>query len=298
MPNSSPPGPNYLTLFFRLIGFIALGLVIYVGIGLMLQSSMRMNSGSSIRLLQFIGILCLYLVPAWLFCWSLGKDPLEFLKLKTYPVLLYFLAAFLLLFISEPLISFASQLNEQLSLPESMKGLEEGMRKSEQEAKKLADAMLKDHSLVALLGNLTVISLLTAIGEEVLFRGLLQQLLIRWLGRIHAGIWLSAFLFSFFHFQFFGFLPRLLMGAVLGYLFLTSRSLWTAIFFHMMNNALYILIRHFELDKSSIGIFSESYEFPWFIIVLSASLSIAVLLWLHKKNILHGNRLEESVQHH
>jgi membrane protease YdiL (CAAX protease family) len=84
---------------------------------------------------------------------------------------------------------------------------------------------------------LICIAVVPAIFEEYLFRGALQPLFAKWTGNIHAGIWISAFLFSFVHFQFFGLIPRMLLGALFGYLLIWSGSIYTAILGHFINNA-------------------------------------------------------------
>jgi len=89
---------------------------------------------------------------------------------------------------------------------------------------------------------LFVIALLAALSEELFFRGILQKVLIECIHNKHIGVWLAAIIFSAFHMQFFGFLPRMLMGVYLGYLFLWSGSLWPGIFAHFLNNGMAVFI--------------------------------------------------------
>ena len=102
-----------------------------------------------------------------------------------------------------------------------------------------------------LLINLLVLAILPAIGEELTFRGVLQQLLYGQLSTLnvqrstlnnHLAVWVTAFIFSFIHFQFYGFIPRLLLGALLGYALLWSGNIRYSMIMHATNNALSVLL--------------------------------------------------------
>jgi membrane protease YdiL (CAAX protease family) len=99
-----------------------------------------------------------------------------------------------------------------------------------------------------LLVNFMMIAILPAIGEEFLFRGVLQRLFINWTRNAHVGILVSAFLFSFIHFQFYGFVPRFLLGLYFGYLMFWSASIWVPVAAHLINNGMAVLYYHFA-DK-------------------------------------------------
>ena len=85
--------------------------------------------------------------------------------------------------------------------------------------------------------TLVIVALLPAACEELAFRGVIQPLVAKWTNNIHAAVWMAAFLFSAIHLQFHGFLPRMILGAGLGYLVVYSGSLWPAIAAHFFNNA-------------------------------------------------------------
>ena len=123
-----------------------------------------------------------------------------------------------------------------------LNGIEIWMKNSEEKAKVLTDAFTEGDSLGVLFLNLIVIALLAALSEELFFRGVLQKVLIECTRNKHLGVWIGAIIFSAFHMQFYGFLPRMLMGAFLGYLFLWSGSLWLGIFAHFINNGMAVLI--------------------------------------------------------
>lgn len=145
------------------------------------------------------------------------------------------------LLLSGPFIELLDNWNRQLALPAGLKSVEQWMLESERQIAALTARLLNTGSAGGLLLNLFQIALLAGVCEELLFRGVIQKIMIRWTGNLHAGVWIAAIIFSAIHLQFFGFLPRLFLGAVLGYLFALSGTLWTAIIAHVANNALVIL---------------------------------------------------------
>ena len=144
-----------------------------------------------------------------------------------------------------PLVQLTYWLNKQLALPNWMGAMEE-------RTGGLIQALLVMDSPAELIFTLVVIALAPAIGEELLFRGIVQQQVSRWWGRPVLAIWITAILFSLIHFQFAGFLPRMLLGAGLGYLFLWTRSLWAPIAGHFAINAAQVLaVYFFKVDVES-----------------------------------------------
>ena len=129
-----------------------------------------------------------------------------------------------------------------------------------------------------------LIALIPAIGEELLFRGVLQQLFTKWTGEAHLAIFISAFLFSAIHLQFFGFLPRFVLGLVLGYMFYWSKNLWLPILAHFTNNAFAIIFNyHFVADKIQIDFLNEETSVNISAALISL-LAVALLMFLLHKN--------------
>src|SRR5690606_2422366 len=111
------------------------------------------------------------------------------------------------------------------------------MKVQELQMEKITEKILQVTSFSGLLLNLLVIAIIPAIGEELLFRGCLQPVFHRWTKNIHIAIWITAIIFSAIHVQFYGFIPRMLMGAVFGYMLYWGRSIWLPIIAHFINNA-------------------------------------------------------------
>ena len=118
-----------------------------------------------------------------------------------------------------PLINVMAWLNEGVALPESMAGFEQILAEMEESAQKLTMAIAGTTSVPVLLINILIIALLPALGEEMIFRGLLLPILRKWTGNAHVAVWVSAILFSAHHLQFYGILPRLVLGELIGYIF-------------------------------------------------------------------------------
>ena len=115
------------------------------------------------------------------------------------------------------------------------------MRQWEELAEQLTQTLLSSDRIDILLANLFVVAILAALTEECFFRGTLQRILSRFHAKPHVVIWTAAILFSAFHLQFYGFFPRMLLGAYFGYLLLWSRSIWLPIFAHFINNAIAVI---------------------------------------------------------
>jgi membrane protease YdiL (CAAX protease family) len=123
-----------------------------------------------------------------------------------------------------------------MHLPSAFSAMETWMKNSEAKAAEMTDVFTKGTTVGVLLLNLFVVAFMAAFSEELFFRGMLQKVLIECFKNKHIGIWIGAIFFSAFHMQFYGFLPRMLMGAYLGYLFVWSGSIWPGMIAHFINN--------------------------------------------------------------
>lgn len=141
-----------------------------------------------------------------------------------------------------PLINFLAEWNSSLTLPESLSGIESWIRGMEADAEALIRIFLSMDSIGDLIFNLLLIAIIPAIAEEVFFRGTMQPLILKVVKNYHVAIWITAFLFSFFHMQFLGFVPRMILGAVFGYAAHWSGTLLLPMIGHLINNGLAVII--------------------------------------------------------
>ncbi|WP_294083424.1 CPBP family intramembrane glutamic endopeptidase [Proteiniphilum sp. UBA5384] len=185
-------------------------------------------------------------LPAYFIVALTQEYPVDYLKLRPNgkmgeEVLLAILAFIFSYFLA----SFLAQWNKGMELPSSMRQVEQLFRSMEDAALETTDLLLSGKTIGRLLLNLVIVGGLAAVSEEMFFRGALQQFIQEKFSNGHGAVWITALVFSLVHFQFYGFLPRLLLGALLGYLFLYTQNLWAPIIFHFINNALVVVLHYF-----------------------------------------------------
>lgn len=192
------------------------------------------------------------------------------------------IVALALMFVSIPVTTTLTTWNEGMHLGGAFSGIEKWMKELEETAQALTDKMANVDTIGGLLLNLLIIALIPAVGEEMTFRGVLQQSLTRRMNP-HIAIILSAAIFSFFHFQFFGFFPRLFLGILLGYMFYITGSLWTSILMHFVNNGAAVTLYYL----GNIGVIEDAEHWGetqnvW-LIVASAVMTLGLIIWSWRK---------------
>ena len=190
-----------------------------------------------LRILQTCFQLGGFLLPAIFFLWMFGAKAVSkyMNRLPKSTWMLVPLITILSLPIMEVLINF----NERLIPADSTWGA--ALREQEALAEKLMSQLLSMESPAELILMLFIAAVVPALAEEFLFRGLIQNQLSKWTKNVHLGIWLSAILFSAIHMQFLGFLPRLALGALFGYLVIHTGSIWTGVLAHFLHNGVSVL---------------------------------------------------------
>jgi membrane protease YdiL (CAAX protease family) len=247
------------------------------------------------KLLQLFSALGLFIVPPLLYGLFTSKHPVESLGLSKVAVPLNYVLIVVLMVVLTPFLSWVIELNAGLVLPDFLSDIEAWMRSGESKAEGLTKAFLTFDGIGSLLLVMVIVAIVPAIGEELLFRGVLQKIMISWTKNPHAGIWIAAFLFSALHLQFFGFFPRLLLGALFGYLFLWSNALWLPILGHFINNGSVVMASYFypelinDTDFSFFGAGNGSLA----IYLLSFIFTLAILFSIWKLN-----RKEKSSEAH
>ena len=202
----------------------------------------------ALKWVQLIQTAALFLLPPFLMAFLWTKQPLEWLKLKS-ETRGYGLWAIFLMLIALPAINLVGYFNQQMSLPAFLEPLEQWMKTAEANAAHLTEQFLSVTTFDGLIINILLMALLPAVAEELTFRGVLQNLFevkdetLKKKGkRVHLAIWCTAILFSAIHMQFYGFLPRMLMGALFGYALVWTGSLWIPILMHFTNNAMAVIL--------------------------------------------------------
>jgi membrane protease YdiL (CAAX protease family) len=184
--------------------------------------------------------------------------------------------------------------NSLLVLPEFLSGLESWMESMEQQMLELTKFLTDFQSIPELLMGILVIGVLAGIGEEMFFRGLIQPKMHLYFGNGHAGVWVTAFIFSAIHMQFYGFLPRLFLGGIFGYLYYYSGSLTYPILAHMANNTITVLMVY----ASNQGMIDFDMESTDTVSYPAAGIGLLVLMagiFYFKKINKPNGELEQSI---
>lgn len=158
------------------------------------------------------------------------------------------LLSVIMMVVAIPFIDVLAKLNEGLHLPQSLHSLEEWIRTTETKSMAITEQLLATTTLGGLFANIGIVALITAISEELFFRGLVQRLLEERTSQ-HIAIWVTAVIFSAIHFQFLGFVPRLILGAMFGYLAVWSGSLLLPVIAHFVNNAIGVIAYYLNHNK-------------------------------------------------
>lgn len=235
---------------------------------------------TALKIAQMLSAIGAFIIPSCLFAFLVERKIGKYLHLNTLPSKGSMVAVLLLMLSAMPLINWMAEINSRMSLPGFMAGAELWMKNAEAQAAKLTEVFLKMNSFNDLFLNMFIIAFLAAVGEEFFFRGALQKTLIEWTRNSHKGIWLTAILFSAFHMQFYGFFPRVIMGALLGYLSFWSNSLWLSILAHFINNGAAVifafLAQRSVIDQSKETIGAGEGERMYLFVSIAI---VSALLW-------------------
>lgn len=181
-----------------------------------------------------------------------------------------------LMVLSVPLVLYVYQINRELPIPEAL-------RQAEEQANEMLKALLLMDNGWELTANLTLIALIPAVGEELVFRGVVQQQIQRLVRSPWAAIVLAGAVFSFAHFQFEGFLPRMLLGIILGWLYWRFQNFWVPVAAHFANNAVQVVAQYLYHEKVSSLNLEDDIAVPLHIAALSAALALALGWWLDRR---------------
>lgn len=175
--------------------------------------------------------------------------------------------------------------NSTVHFPSFLEGFEDWARKREDYAAEVTSVFTTFNSTGAFLTGLLVVAILPGIGEELVFRGLLQNEFMRATRNPHVAIWIAAFLFSAIHLQFFGFIPRLLLGALFGYLYYWSGTLLVPTIAHIFHNGFTLSMMYlYQLRMTDINVDTEE-SAPWGGVIIAAAITAALLFFFRRMNI-------------
>jgi len=212
----------------------------------LLADSTNPKAITLLKYFQIIQEFGFFIIPPLLAALFFAVRPFHYLKLNNPSRWQAWILIIVIMISTLPVINLLIELNEAMRLPEWLHGIETWIQETETKAMELTETFLAIDSWGEFIFNMVMIAMLPAIGEELLFRGLLQRLFNDWFKNIHFAIILAGFLFGAMHLQFYGILPRMALGVLFGYLFYWSGSLWIPIFAHFLNNGVAITISYME----------------------------------------------------
>lgn len=290
-------------IFLRLFGYFYLS--IYVTYTILVSFSNYPSDGSNMEtfLLNHPGIAPLlgfsdmagkivgFIIVPLLFFQYLQKD-LSYEPIFRFPTKKLTLISIGILFLSLPWISALADWNKALPISEWFPNVGPKMEEMEKLSGTIIQMFLTWDNPEIIIISILFISVIPAIGEEIIFRGAMQQELLHWFRNPHIAIWITAFVFSFIHFQFFGFFPRFLLGALFGYVAYWTGSIWSSILLHFLNNFL-TLIWLVLYHQKATDLNPESTEYiPVYITVVAVVGTAYLLTLLYKnKNIVSTDRI-------
>jgi membrane protease YdiL (CAAX protease family) len=256
----------------------AIGISIYGAENMLQLSSGDLPNLDPIKLIQIVSSIGMFVIPALIYAKLQNQDWLGYLKIIPVPAYLVLLTI-VIMFSASPALEYTMHLNKGMKLPSFLKEVEVWMLQQELKMELMTKKLIVMNSVPGLLVNLLMLAIIPAFGEELIFRGGFQQIFSRWFGNYHIAIWLTAIIFSSIHFQFYGFFPRMFLGALFGYLLVWSGSLWLPIIGHFLNNALAVFTAYWY-QKQEISIDKMFESEPSSPVLISISLIMFIVsIW-------------------
>ncbi|GAB4288709.1 MAG: hypothetical protein Kow0068_14390 [Marinilabiliales bacterium] len=248
-----------------------------------LANPQKLENINVLKFLQVVQSIGFFIVPALIAGFLFEKNPGKYLKMNIKPNSSSLALVLILMIVIMPAINLFAEINIKIMdflLPSDnlLKLMEEG-------TKETVEKFIKVDSIYGLVFNIFMIGILPALGEEMLFRGVGQRLLIDTFKNHHFGIIVAAMLFSIMHFEFYTFLPRFFMGLLFGYLFWWSGSLWLCIIPHFINNTVVVLVMYLiykgniPSDFENIGMDKTTIIYA----VISIIISVFLIILIRKK---------------
>ncbi|MFI3296534.1 MAG: CPBP family intramembrane glutamic endopeptidase [bacterium] len=269
---------NLLISFGIIIGIFLLLIITFGAIAILIPE-FDLNSYNGLIFAQSIQSILLFGGAALLSIWvTERRNPLKQVDINKPIDIKQVLVITLFAVAAIPVITFFGELNALIKFPESLSALEAMLNEMAQANTLVLEKILNTSSYGRLGINLFIIAVIPAITEEIMFRGWIQRILNKSVGT-HTAVWISAIIFSAIHMEFYGFIPRMIMGAGIGYLYASTGSLWSAILAHFVNNAVATIVAFISynnlcsIDLNTLGDFNS-----WYIAIGGFAIALTILI--------------------
>lgn len=278
-------------IFFSYVMFGSLGFVVGALVShLPLDYMQHMHADdmspaylAGLKVMLIFSDLGQFLLPALLLPWLIfGENPIHFFGLNKRSHFLLFLLAVLLILSMQPMVDLTARINQHMKFPASLSGLEKSIQDMEKSAEKIMGHFLYTNNLGGFIINALIVAVLPAIVEEFFFRGFLQTSLMRWLKNGHWAVFIAAFVFSFIHFEFYGFLPRLLLGMLMGYVYLWSGDIKMSMLIHFTNNFMGLAMTYYLQLHGKTPELGAPKDSPTYATYIVSAIFMIALLYIFK----------------
>lgn len=234
-------------LLFLLFAFL-IGYSIVALLSAFLVYKWGSDSTPAMRIMAVLQDIFMFIAPAVLTAVVVTRQPASLLAIDSRLNLRMLILGVSVMICAMPALNCVIWLNGQIPLPA---GVEAAFRSMEDSAAAMVVTLQGAHTIPNLIMSVLIVGVFAGLSEELLFRGALQRLMSTGGLNAHAAIWIAAIIFSLMHMQFYGFVPRMLLGAFFGYSLLWSRCLWLPVMLHILNNAVYVISQYSSTDSAS-----------------------------------------------
>jgi uncharacterized protein len=236
-------------LLFQLVGIFTATLIYGISLPELLQAGDLADQGliNALKLVQIIGAMGTFIFSSLLLSFFYTGDWLGYFSFGHSTGSKSVVLVILIMVAALPFVNFLTDINQRIEIPFS--GVEQYLRQLEEQTEKLMMTLIRADHIGALLVNLFMIALIPAVGEELVFRGLVQRHLTEWFRNAHVAIIVASAIFSLVHFQVYSFLPRFFLGLLLGYTYYYGKSIWYPIIAHLVNNTVGVLFYYFYMKE-------------------------------------------------
>ena len=250
-----------------------------------LLSGDGMNDITNLQIGQVISQVFGFMLPPILYVMLVKEKPFNYLGFKKLQP--WSLLGIVAIFTVIPFLAMVTEWNDNVSLPESMATLEQMLRNIQKLANDTTEKFMTEGSLFS---GLLIVAALAAISEELLFRSVIQKAFVKICKNAHVGIILTAIVFSAFHGDFFGFVPRFILGLMLGYMFYLSGSIFPSMLMHFVNNGTIVMLYYLN-KKEVINVDIETFGLTdnWLVIALSLIVTVAIFIVCNRLRLKNDN---------
>ena len=284
-----------LERIFLLAALVVIGLIVGSVIGLLyaIISGNDIMSLNSLRFMQISSQIFTFVLPPILYAMLVKERPFKSLGFSKSTIL-WMILGVAMMYTILPLNSIFTEWNANIKFPESLASFEKLMQDLQERATEVMAKFVNVDTIGGLIINLFMIAGLAALGEELLFRSVIQTSLIKICKNAHVGIFIASAIFSLFHMEFYGLLPRLVLGLLMGYMYYYSRSIWIPMAMHFANNGTIVFLYYLN-NIGAINIDVESFgETNIFVLILSIIAMVALFWFTVKLNKKEGLEIDNQ----